>query len=400
MTRLAKYFRRSFSALPMLLALSICNLCLTGLPVAAQESTDIKELQQQYNQLQAELRKIAIATQQLGFKYMDAANSDIAYGLADEYEELLAKGNAVVEEWMPVGEQLFNLKLKQNLPISDELTIFMTKLMMRSYDEGQYLKVHSLCKELYRENPENIFAEVYSARAGMLTNRFDSEVVEVIQKNAEFFQDEEKITQTEQLIIKTMYYLESIFEEESKLRKKDAEKDNLPRVEFKTNKGSFVIELFEDEAPETVGNFISLVESKHFDDLIFHTVLAQTAAETGLYDEKFAARNVGYKIYDENKKPNSRKVFAGSVAMYRDKPNSASSRFFVALAPLPNLNDQHTVFGRVISGMDSIYSLNKTYKFQEEQQIKIEDVVPDKVLSASILRKRDHEYAPRKVKEE
>jgi len=340
---------------------------------------------------------IALKTQQLGIKYVNAVDSDTAFGLFDQYEENLVAGNEVLEKWVPIGQQLFDKKLQQNLPIEDDLTLFMTKLMIKTFDDGQYSAAYDLCQQLVKNNPENKFAEVYTARAGVLTNRFGPKIANIIRANAEYFKKEDLISKTEQMLVGSLFYVEALFAEELKLREKDAKSGDLPRVKFATNKGSFVVELFEDEAPETVANFISLVESKYYDGLVFHTVISQTAAETGLVDENFSARGVDYTIYDENKKPNARKVFAGSLAMYRDLPNTANARFFVAMAALPSLNEKHTVFGRVIEGMDSVYGLNKTYKLEEEQQIKIEDVVPDKVISATVLRKRDHEYAPRKV---
>lgn len=369
----------------------------SGATVSAQESKDVESLQQEFNKLEEELRGIALKTQRLGIEYINAVDSDTAFGLFDKYEENLKAGNQVLEKWVPIGKQLFEQKLQQKLPIDNGLTLFITKLMIQSFDEGQYMAAYDLCQQLYKNNPQNKFAEIYTARTGMLTNQFGPKISGIIQANADYFQKEEAISETEKMLVSTLYYLESIFAEELKLREKDAKAGDLPRVEFKTNKGDFVVELFEDEAPETVGNFISLVESKHYDGLVFHTVISQTAAESGLADETGRVRGIGYTIYDENKKPAARKIFAGSLAMYRDLPNTAGSRFFVAMAALPSMNEKHTVFGRVVSGMDAIYRLNKTYKFEEEKQIKIEDVVPDKVLSAKVLRKRDHEYVPRKV---
>lgn len=396
-TQLVLFARPEFTSAVLLLVLIVAATCA---PVVAQETKDVKSLQQEFDKLEEELRVVAIEAQQLGVEYRNAVDSDTAYGLSDKFEERVKVGNAIVEKWVPVGKQLFEQKIQQKLPIEDELTLFATKLMVQYFDEGRYLAAYDLCQKLYENNPENKFAEIYTARAGMLTNHFGPEIAKIIKDNAEYFQKEDQISQSEQMLITALYYLESFFSEELKLREKDAKVGDLPRVKFKTNKGDFVIELFEDEAPETVGNFISLVESKHYDGLIFHTVLAQTAAETGLFDDNSDARLVDYKIYNENKKPNARKLFAGSIAMYLDRPNTADARFFVALAALPNLNEKHTVFGRVISGMESVHRLNKTFKFEEEKQIKIEDVVPDKVLSATVLRKRDHEYVPRKVKKE
>ena len=84
--------------------------------------------------------------------------------------------------------------------------------------------------------------------------------------------------------------------------------------------------------------------------------------------------------------------------MSAEQPDYGSCRFFISLAALPVFNGEQTVFGRVISGMDNVYRLNKTFKIEEQQQIEIEDAVPDKVISAKVLRKRDHEYKPTRLK--
>ena len=159
------------------------------------------------------------------------------------------------------------------------------------------------------------------------------------------------------------------------------------------------LKLFENEAPETVGNFINLVESGHYDGLIFHTVIHHTAAETGkLLTEELDLRPIGYNIYDECQKPDARTIFAGSVVMNNNGgENQGNSSFFVSLGSLVQLNGTQTVFGRVISGMDSVYKLNNTHEIVEQTQRLLDDAKPDKVISASVLRKRSHEYKPNKV---
>ena len=191
--------------------------------------------------------------------------------------------------------------------------------------------------------------------------------------------------------------MQELFEKERKIREAEAKADDLPRVKFTTTCGDFVMELFENEAPQTVANFISLVEAGHYDGLLFHTVISQTAAETGIFTESGTVRQLDYTIYDEFDRPDARLNFSGSVSLNSDKPNSGAARFFVSLAPLPNFNNKQTVFGRVLTGMDTVYRIQHTHKITDKAQIKIEDAKPDKVISAEVIRKRDHEYRPTKV---
>ena len=72
-----------------------------------------------------------------------------------------------------------------------------------------------------------------------------------------------------------------LWDTESKLRTAEVEADDLPRVRLTTSKGEVDIELYENEAPETVGNFINLVEQGYYDGLKFHRVLQNFMAQTG-----------------------------------------------------------------------------------------------------------------------
>ena len=133
---------------------------------------------------------------------------------------------------------------------------------------------------------------------------------------------------------------------EQELRQKEAAADDLPRVKLTTTKGDIVLELFENEAPETVGNFINLVEKGFYKDLTFHRVIAGFMAQGGC-PEGDGTGGPGYSIYDECGKPDARMHFRGSISMAKtNAPNSGGSQFFICFRPTPNLNGIHTVFGR------------------------------------------------------
>jgi cyclophilin family peptidyl-prolyl cis-trans isomerase len=108
---------------------------------------------------------------------------------------------------------------------------------------------------------------------------------------------------------------------------------------------------------------------------------------------------VPYTIYDENSKPEARKHFRGSLSMAnQNSPNTASSQFFLSLTPQPFLNENHTVFGRVIEGLDVMADLTLTFRTDEKGKDEpIEDAIPSVILSAKVIRKRDHDYQPIKV---
>ncbi len=75
---------------------------------------------------------------------------------------------------------------------------------------------------------------------------------------------------------------QGFWKQEQELRQKEAAADDLPRVKLTTTKGDIVIELFENEAPETVGNFLSLVKKGFYDGLTFHRVIAGFMAQAAV----------------------------------------------------------------------------------------------------------------------
>ncbi|MGM0489629.1 MAG: peptidylprolyl isomerase [Planctomycetota bacterium] len=165
----------------------------------------------------------------------------------------------------------------------------------------------------------------------------------------------------------------------------------MPRVKLETTKGDIVVELFENEAPDTVGNFVYLVKRGFYDELTFHDVQSGFMAQTGC-PHGDGTGGPGYTIYDECDKPGARKHFRGVLSMAnRNVPNSGDSQFFITYRPAPRLDGRHTVFGRVIEGMDVVTRLQRRTPQDPEPP------EPDKILKAEVLRDRGHEYLPNKV---
>jgi cyclophilin family peptidyl-prolyl cis-trans isomerase len=184
---------------------------------------------------------------------------------------------------------------------------------------------------------------------------------------------------------------------EQEIRKEEAAADDLPRVKLETSKGDIVIELFENEAPQTVGNFISLVEQKDangkgfYDGLTFHRVLAGFMAQGG-DPTGDGSGGPGYEIYCECHEKNARQHFRGTLSMAHAGRDTGGSQFFLTFRPTTHLNGRHTAFGRVIEGLDVLARL------QRRDPSRANPPQPDKIVKATVLRKRDHKYEPTKVK--
>jgi cyclophilin family peptidyl-prolyl cis-trans isomerase len=126
-------------------------------------------------------------------------------------------------------------------------------------------------------------------------------------------------------------------------------------AEFQTSKGQFRIELFEDRAPVTAGNFIKLVEQGFYDGLVFHRVIAGFMIQGGC-PEGNGRGGPGYHIKDEFH-PELHHGDAGVLSMANAGPDTGGSQFFITLAATPWLDNRHAIFGRVTEGMDVIRSI-------------------------------------------
>jgi cyclophilin family peptidyl-prolyl cis-trans isomerase len=124
---------------------------------------------------------------------------------------------------------------------------------------------------------------------------------------------------------------------------------------FKTEKGDFVVELFADKAPKTVNNFVFLAREKFYDGVTFHRVIrgfmAQGGDPTGT-----GTGGPGYKFADEFH-PGLRHNGPGVLSMANAGPGTNGSQFFITHQATPHLDNKHTVFGKVIQGMDVVLSI-------------------------------------------
>lgn len=185
--------------------------------------------------------------------------------------------------------------------------------------------------------------------------------------------------------------------EELRLREEDAKGEPLPQVSILTTKGEVIVELFENQAPETVANFIHLVEEGFYDGLTFHRVLEHFMAQTGC-PEGDGSGGPGYVIYGEAQKPNARKYFRGTLgmALSNGDTNSGGSQFFICYVPTFFLNGQYTAFGRVIKGIEVIGNFAQVNPDEKKKEGE-PPVVLDEVIEAKVIRKRNHEYKPNKL---
>jgi cyclophilin family peptidyl-prolyl cis-trans isomerase len=122
-----------------------------------------------------------------------------------------------------------------------------------------------------------------------------------------------------------------------------------------TDKGDIVLELFANKTPHTVNNFVFLARDGFYDCTIFHRVISGFMAQGG--DPTGTGRGgPGYRFADEFD-PSLKHDKPGILSMANAGPSTNGSQFFITHVPTPHLNNMHTVFGQVVSGMDVLLSI-------------------------------------------
>ncbi len=125
---------------------------------------------------------------------------------------------------------------------------------------------------------------------------------------------------------------------------------------MQTTAGTIEIELYDEDAPETVANFRKLAEDKFYDGLIFHRVIPDFMIQGGC-PQGTGTAGPGYTFKDEF---NSHKVVRGALAMANSGPNTNGSQFFIVTADkCPWLDGKHTVFGAVTGGMEAVDAIEQ-----------------------------------------
>lgn len=144
---------------------------------------------------------------------------------------------------------------------------------------------------------------------------------------------------------------------------------------FETSKGNFRIELFEDKAPITTKNFITLVNKGFYNGLIFHRVIDGFMIQGGDPSGN-GTGGPGYRIADEFH-PSLRHSAEGILSMANAGPNTGGSQFFITLKATPWLDNKHAVFGKVTEGMDVVRAIGKVKTNAQDKPV--EDVVIRKI---------------------
>lgn len=146
-----------------------------------------------------------------------------------------------------------------------------------------------------------------------------------------------------------------------------AKDDTIVKIKIETTLGDIYADLYEAEAPKTVGNFVTLAKKGFYDGIIFHRVIPDFMIQTG-DPTGTGMGGPGYQFKDEFS-PKLRHNKEGVLSMANAGPNTNGSQFFITEVPTPFLDNKHAVFGQVTEGMDVVHKIARVPRDRQDRPI-------------------------------
>lgn len=380
-------------------------------PAMASEPLSVSRLDVASQEMRTYLKKMRV----LAVKYHLTDTSRDAKDLGADWRKMLAGGHRVHDSMIKAALGDFQEKPDLN----GEAGVFLTQLTGRNADADRFDNMFEIVQLLKDRGADGRTFDLCYGLTAAANNQYAAAKphLEIAAKNlesgaeelakAQKVSDEErklvakKLVQTYEMVkdfSRTEFY-EKLWQEELKAREADAAGEPLPRVLIETTKGEVVVELFENNAPNTVANFIELCEKGFYDGLPFHRVLTHFMAQGG-DPARDGTGGPGYCIPTELNGKTDRNFFRGTLAMAMSNlPNSAGSQFFICYLPRSNLNGKYVAFGRVVEGMNILSDLARIDPDDKEAEKNTRQDWPDDIISTKVLRKRAHEYKVTKLPE-
>ncbi len=355
---------------------------------SAADQSSLSRERLRFDQVYGHWRAIVGELARLDLRYQTVSPAR-REALRPRYDALVAEGTALQDDVFQSAMVAYAKAPGDNLDLAEFLTgsVFML-VSHEEYEEG--LRV---AQTLLDGGVSFTQLSTLAASAAFALGEFD--LAEKLWRPAK---EARQLVGADQQHLKDIDYYRQAWEREQQIRAAESVADDLPRVLLATTQGEIELELFENEAPRTVANFIFLVEQGFYDGLSFYRVVAQVLAEAGCPNED-GTGGPGYMFPGENRVENARQHFRGSLAMVHADNDLVGSRFYLTFVPARHLDGQHTVFGRVVRGMEVLARLQRrkppdSFTRQINPHSNIVEIPADKIITARVLRKRDHPYRP------
>ncbi len=343
----------------------------------------------QFDQVYGQWRTVVGELAELDLQYHITASRRRAE-LRSRYDELVAQGSALQDQVFQIAMTAYAKAPKENPDLAAFLTgsVFML-VTQEEYEDG--LRVAQL---LLDGGVSFTDLSVLAGTAAFATGEF-----ELAEKHWRRAKEQKVLLGAEDQHFKDIDYYRAAWDREQRVRAAELSADDLPRVLLKTTQGEIELELFENEAPQTVANFIWLVEQGFYDGLPFYRVVSQVLAEAGCPNGD-GTGGPGYSMPGESRAENRRQHFRGSLAMIHSGRDTIGSRFYLTFVPARQLDGNHTVFGRVVRGIEILARLQRrqppdSFTRKINPHSNIVEIPADKIITARVLRKRNHPYQPR-----
>ena len=342
-------------------------------PSAAEKQPGPKT--QQFQATLSEWKKVLTELATIREKYADAADAK-RKELKARYGELVNQAKGLYPKLSQAVEGAY-----QEDPTNKQTEQFMLASLHGNVKMDNYEEAYRLGEELLKHKckDENLYN--WTGLSACMIGKLD-----VGEKYLKIAAKDGTIGKEGKRFLGEMHYFKKAWKNEQKIRAAEAKADDLPRVLLKTNKGDIVVELFENEAPIAVANFITLVEKGFYNGLTFHRVLPGFMAQGGCPDGT-GGGGPGYTIPCECQKPDHRLHFRGTLSMAHAGRDTGGSQFFLTFVPTNFLDGRHTAFGRVVEGIDVLSQIQRR---DPEKTPPLPQ--PDEIIEAKVLRKRPHEY--------
>ncbi len=305
-----------------------------------------------------------------------------------QWKQLIEKGDILQPKLISTAEQAYTKAPNADKKVTDLLVdVLIGDIETRSQrvQTDDFERAMRIGKLLAENNCEDARAYNAAGVAAFALSHFD-----LAQEYLTKAKAKHAINPMGESLLESIPHYKDVWAKERKIRAAEDKADDLPVVLLKTTKGDIKIALLENEAPNAVANFVSLVEKGYYDGLTFHRVLPGFMAQGGCPDGT-GTGGPGYNIPCECHQPNHRLHFRGSLSMAHAGRDTGGSQFFLTFLPTSHLDGRHTVFGRVTDGFDVLT------KLQRRDPSRPNALEPDKIIEAKVLKKRDHKYVPKKV---
>lgn len=362
----------------------------------ADPSPERAEFEQVFDQWKSFLDELRQVRRQYAL-----AGPDLRSQLQERYDEMVKKGDALEAQLVDAAVVACVKEPQENEDLANFLMNIVRELLVKEEYEGCLRMGQIVIDHRVGEHIGDLYSIYYCAAiAAFAAGEFDiaEKHFQLLDEKQIRLQGKETMAQRNPMkeVVREckaeLPYYQEAWKREEALREQEKLAGDLPRVRLSTTKGDIELELFENEAPNTVANFISLVEKGFYDGLTFHLVKPRSAAQGGC-PKGDGSGHPGYTIRDECRQPNRRLHFRGSISMANRGPDTGGSQFFITFRPVREFDGGNTVFGRVVRGMEVLSRLQR-----REPDPTIEEELlpkPDKILEAKVLSKRNHPYEPK-----